>query len=355
MEPGLEHSEEFTVEGELLTTVRGSLPRPVLSTPRMISLMEYASVNAHQGPPRAGHGHGRLRGLHQARRGRARGLALHGALGAARVRATSASCASRSRSPRATASSALGRHERRIIQRGLMELEPFRIERFYARYEFTTRYMLSSSDCESRTIAELLELEPDAHERLLRDWCGYTESEGAPELREAIAAHLRPHRAGRRDRHVLRRGGHLPALPRAAAPRRPRDRRDPVLRVGARGRAQHRRRDRAVAPPLRGRLGARPRRARSVHPPRHAPRLHQPAAQPDRHADGPRDPRARRRARRAALRRRGLPRARARPRRPPPGGLRPRRARRLARQHLQELRPARPAHRLAGHARRRPA
>jgi fluoroacetyl-CoA thioesterase len=46
MEPGLEHSEEFTVEGELLTTVRGSLPQPVLSTPRMISLMEYASVNA---------------------------------------------------------------------------------------------------------------------------------------------------------------------------------------------------------------------------------------------------------------------------------------------------------------------
>jgi fluoroacetyl-CoA thioesterase len=48
MEPGLEHSEDFTVEGELLTTVRGSLPRPVLSTPRMISLMEYASVNAVQ-------------------------------------------------------------------------------------------------------------------------------------------------------------------------------------------------------------------------------------------------------------------------------------------------------------------
>ena len=46
MEPGLEHSEDFTVEGELLTTVRGSLPRPVLSTPRMISVMEYASVNA---------------------------------------------------------------------------------------------------------------------------------------------------------------------------------------------------------------------------------------------------------------------------------------------------------------------
>jgi aspartate/methionine/tyrosine aminotransferase len=69
-----------------------------------------------------------------------------------------------------------------------VELRPFRIERFYARYEFTTRYMLSSSDCESRTIGDLLELEPDAAERLHATWCGYTESEGAPELRQAIAA-----------------------------------------------------------------------------------------------------------------------------------------------------------------------
>jgi hypothetical protein len=41
-----------------------------------------------------------------------------------------------------------------------MELSPFRIERFYARYEYCTRFMLSSSDCQSRTIAELLALEP---------------------------------------------------------------------------------------------------------------------------------------------------------------------------------------------------
>ncbi len=68
-----------------------------------------------------------------------------------------------------------------------MDVKPFRIERYYARYEFSTRYMLSSSDCESRTIASLLELEPDAHARLLGTWCGYTESPGAPELRAAIA------------------------------------------------------------------------------------------------------------------------------------------------------------------------
>jgi hypothetical protein len=69
-----------------------------------------------------------------------------------------------------------------------VELSPFRIERFYARYEHSTRFMLSSSDCESRTIGALLELEPDAHERLLETWCGYTESPGGPGLRQAIAA-----------------------------------------------------------------------------------------------------------------------------------------------------------------------
>jgi len=35
----------------------------------------------------------------------------------------------------------------------VMELSPFRIERFYAQYEHSTRYMLSSSDCQSRTTA----------------------------------------------------------------------------------------------------------------------------------------------------------------------------------------------------------
>ena len=69
-----------------------------------------------------------------------------------------------------------------------MDVSPFRIERYYAEYEFTTRYMVSSSDCESRTIADLLELEPDAQARLFDTWCGYTESPGAPELRRAIAA-----------------------------------------------------------------------------------------------------------------------------------------------------------------------
>jgi len=69
-----------------------------------------------------------------------------------------------------------------------MELTPFRIERWYERYEFTTELMLSSSDCESVAVADLLALEPDARERLEALRLGYTEVPGSPELRAAIAA-----------------------------------------------------------------------------------------------------------------------------------------------------------------------
>jgi aspartate/methionine/tyrosine aminotransferase len=69
-----------------------------------------------------------------------------------------------------------------------MELAPFRIERWYERYEFTTELMLSSSDCESVAVADLLSLEPDAGERLEALRLGYTEVPGSDELRTAIAA-----------------------------------------------------------------------------------------------------------------------------------------------------------------------
>jgi aspartate/methionine/tyrosine aminotransferase len=69
-----------------------------------------------------------------------------------------------------------------------MQIKPFRIEQFFGKYEFSAKYLLSSSDAESRTIQNLLDLEPGARERFLQHWCGYTESPGAPWLREAIAA-----------------------------------------------------------------------------------------------------------------------------------------------------------------------
>ena len=68
-----------------------------------------------------------------------------------------------------------------------MQIKPFRIEQYFGKYEFTAKYLLSSSDAESRSIQELLELEPGSQEKFLRHWCGYTESPGAPELREVIS------------------------------------------------------------------------------------------------------------------------------------------------------------------------
>ena len=69
-----------------------------------------------------------------------------------------------------------------------MQIGPFAIERFYERWEFTAPLMLSSSDCESRPLDELLALEDDARERLLAQRLGYTEVAGSQELREAIAS-----------------------------------------------------------------------------------------------------------------------------------------------------------------------
>ncbi len=68
-----------------------------------------------------------------------------------------------------------------------MKLKSFRIEHYYARHEFSAQYMLSSSDAQSMTVGELLALEPDAREAFDHHWLGYTESPGAPYLREAIA------------------------------------------------------------------------------------------------------------------------------------------------------------------------
>ena len=68
-----------------------------------------------------------------------------------------------------------------------MRLPPFRIERWYERFEFTTELMLSASDCETVTVRELLELEPGAAERLHGLRLGYTEVPGSEELRSAIA------------------------------------------------------------------------------------------------------------------------------------------------------------------------
>jgi aspartate/methionine/tyrosine aminotransferase len=69
-----------------------------------------------------------------------------------------------------------------------VRIAPFEIERFYERWEFSAELMLSSSDCESRRVADLLALEPDAGEQLQSLRLGYTEVPGSPELRGAVAS-----------------------------------------------------------------------------------------------------------------------------------------------------------------------
>jgi aspartate/methionine/tyrosine aminotransferase len=67
-----------------------------------------------------------------------------------------------------------------------MNLPPFKLERYFAKYEFNTKYLLCSSDCESMTVADLLALEPEAAKKLQDLWLGYTESQGSPTLRAEI-------------------------------------------------------------------------------------------------------------------------------------------------------------------------
>ena len=68
-----------------------------------------------------------------------------------------------------------------------MKIAPFLTEHFYARYEFTTPYQLCNSDCETISIAELLELAEIPLEQLGHLSLGYTETLGHPLLREKIA------------------------------------------------------------------------------------------------------------------------------------------------------------------------
>ncbi len=68
-----------------------------------------------------------------------------------------------------------------------MLLPPFKLERYFARYEFNTEFLLCSSDCEAMSIADLLALEEGAAEKFQNTWLGYTESQGSPSLRGEIA------------------------------------------------------------------------------------------------------------------------------------------------------------------------
>jgi aspartate/methionine/tyrosine aminotransferase len=67
-------------------------------------------------------------------------------------------------------------------------IPPFKLERYFAQYEFTTRYSLSSSDCESLAMSELLKMADDECRGLWENLhLGYTESLGHPLLRAEVS------------------------------------------------------------------------------------------------------------------------------------------------------------------------
>lgn len=68
-----------------------------------------------------------------------------------------------------------------------MRIKGFKLEEYFAEYEFNVKYSLCSSDCESFSVDELLTLEKDSLKDLKEVWLGYTESLGNPLLREEIS------------------------------------------------------------------------------------------------------------------------------------------------------------------------
>lgn len=68
-------------------------------------------------------------------------------------------------------------------------LPDFKLETYFAKWEFSARYHMTASDAQSLTIRELLNLAgDDALDRFLNTALHYTESYGAPDVRAAIAA-----------------------------------------------------------------------------------------------------------------------------------------------------------------------
>lgn len=69
-----------------------------------------------------------------------------------------------------------------------MKLKPFELERYFAKYEFSVKYILSPSDNEALSLRELLAIADTKTRKLWNDLkLGYTESQGHPLLRDEIA------------------------------------------------------------------------------------------------------------------------------------------------------------------------
>lgn len=69
-----------------------------------------------------------------------------------------------------------------------MKIKPFALERYFAKYEFSAKYLLSSSDCDGLAIKDLLQLADSETKKMWEELkLGYTESLGLTLLRQEIA------------------------------------------------------------------------------------------------------------------------------------------------------------------------
>lgn len=67
-------------------------------------------------------------------------------------------------------------------------MRDFELERYFSKWEFKAEFHMTASDIESMPLSELLSLaSPEDREAFNRQWLGYTETYGHPELREEIA------------------------------------------------------------------------------------------------------------------------------------------------------------------------
>jgi aspartate/methionine/tyrosine aminotransferase len=69
-----------------------------------------------------------------------------------------------------------------------MQINDFNLERYFAKYEFKARHLLSSSDCESVKVSELIQMaDPECLDLWQNLRLGYTETKGHPLLRKEIS------------------------------------------------------------------------------------------------------------------------------------------------------------------------
>ena len=67
-------------------------------------------------------------------------------------------------------------------------LPDFRLETHFSKWEFKARHHMTASDAQSMSMRELLAMaSPEDREAFEGMWLGYTETYGAPDLREVIA------------------------------------------------------------------------------------------------------------------------------------------------------------------------